>query len=549
MSYTITQAPTGGTQIIGPVAQNTQQADAANSFMTNWEKQNPTGYADDRSFMVADSKGYWDYQNRRKAAYDGYLAQQKPQTAPQNPAQPVQVQAAPNGNTGFTGAGMPIIQSAMSPGSVNQIAQAQTQGYAAVTNSGATPVGAQTMQATQQPAQTMQATQQQPQAQTMQAPAPTGTQGGIIQKQIGQNVGADGQITGVDTYNAAQLGDATKWNVTSEQTMQGQLGNILKDDSMLMQMARARAMEDMNARGLANSSLAIGAGQRAMAEVAMPIAQNDAGVHAQAAGYNADIENIFKQQNVGWQNQALAFGAEQSNLANRTNAQNRTNTNIAREQNETTRWTAQLDSDTRKGIAQLDSDTRRYIADQDVGVRRELGYLDADVRREGYASNERMNALDNDTQRYGIDTNAAVTREGYRWQDTWNSRDNDTRRYGIDVGAAVQREGYSVQRELGYLDANTRTNIANMSNATQVAVAQMGHEYQAQLQSSVNAQNMFNNMSAQIAAIDRDPNLSVDGKRNAIQRQMSITRDALGVMGDVANVPNLGYYYGGGYVS
>lgn len=517
MAYSVSQAPTGGTQVNQYAGRNT---DAANQFMQNWDAQNPTGYSTNRDFMVADSGAYWAHQARRQSAYDDWL---KTQSQPQQ-------QTATN-----TGAAMPIIQSAMTtPGSVNQISQAQTQGYPINTQQVAQPI--------------ISATSAQPQ--TMAAPGSTATRpastGGIINQQLGNVVDANGQITGVQAYNAAQLGDPTQRRVTSDQTMQGQLGGILAEDGTLMQMAEARALEQMNERGLANSSLAIGAGQRAVAEVAMPIAQNDAGVYERADTYNVDAKNQFAIKNTDYQNRALEFGAAESNAAGRTNAQNLTQTNISREQNQTqlqigrerndtTRWTAQLDADTRMDLGRMDSDTRRYIADQDVGVRRELGYLDASVRREDIGMRRELGMADVDVRRELGHLDADVRREGYATQ----------RELGY-LDASVRREGFSTQRELGYLDANTRTNIANMSNATQIAVSEMGYQYQQVLQANELASRQFQQMSQNIASIDMS-NLDVQSKQYAIDRQMMQTRDILNITGDISNIPNLGYYYAGGY--
>lgn len=498
----VSQAPAGGTQTNQYASQTQQQANAANAFMNQWEKDNPPAIENQRDYMMNDNAGYNDYQSRRAAAYSAWAASQPQQQ---------------------TGAGMGIIasqqqpqQATLSPGGVNTVSQHQTQGYPPTNGNtgiisaaqGGSPVPAgqsanpsvQTMQASAQPA-----SGSQPPAAT--APANSGSSGGIISQNIGNMTNADGQITGVQGYDAAQLGDPTKWDITSEQTMQGQLQGLMAHDNPLMQMARARSLEQMNDRGLGNSSLAVGAGEAAAYNAMMPIAQNDSNTYAKAAGYNADESNQFAVQNAGFKNDALKFGADAANVASRTNASNQTSVNIGREQNasqekiatghdNTTRWTAQLDANTRMDLGKMDSDTRRYIADQDVGVRRELGYLDADVRREGYQ---------------------------------------------------VQREGFDVQRELGYLDANTRTNIANMDNSTQLSIAQMGNEYKSQLQSQAASSDIFRNMSAQIAAIDQS-GLDTQSKKNAIERQMMLSRDALNVMGDVGNVDNLAYYYNGGYV-
>lgn len=494
MVYAVSQAPAGGTKTGAYGAANTQQSSAANAFMADWESKNPTGYDSDRAFMDADSNGYYDYQNRRRQAYEEW-----------NKTQPQQ------------GGNMPIIQSAMqqpgylpngvptlSPGGANAVSQAQTQGYGNPVPSGQ----AQTTQA---------APGQAPSGQVAQPSQPR--QGSATQTNIGDNVNSEGIINKVATYNAAQVGDPTKWNVDKSQTMQGQLQQITAQDSPLMAQAKARAIEQMNERGLANSSMALTAAESALYDAAMPIAQNDAQTFAKAAGYNADMSNKFTLQNTDWQNQALMFGAEQSNLASRQNAQNINTTLNSRERNETTKWAAQLDADTRTKLGVMDADVRRYVADQDVGVRRELGYLDATVKREGFSSQERMNA-----------------------------NDNDTRRYGYDVNAAVQRENIAKDRELGYLDANTRTNIAQMDSNTKLAVTQMGKEYDLLLQSSINSQNLYSNMARTISEIDRS-SLDPQSKAYAIDRQMMVTRDALNTDGAVSGIPNLGMWFQGGYVA
>jgi hypothetical protein len=521
----ISQAPAGGTKTNQSAPKSQQQADATNAFMNDWESKNPTGYSSASEFMDNDPNGFDAYQAARKSAYDSFAASQpqagagmgiiSSQTQPQ--VQTMQAQAQPQTQA-----------TQLSPGGVNTVSQHQTQGYPASTpQTAATPSGI------------VAAAQGTPQVQTMAAPggAPTNSGpngGGIISNNISGNVDQNGQIVNTQGYNAAQTGPAKNWDVTSEQTMQGQLQNYMAHDNPLMQMARARAIEQMNSRGLANSSMALGASEAAAYDTALPIVQNDANVYANAAKSNTDTANQFTLQNTGFQNQALQFNAGEANTAGRTNASNLTNTNIGaaqnasqekiaaghdtttltagREQNasqekiaqgnqDTTRWTAQLNSDTNLKLGQLDADTRTYIADQDVGVRRELGYLDA-----------------------------------------------NTQKYVADQNASVARSAQDVQRELGYLDANTRTNIANMSNATQLQVADLSNQYQQQISASNSMQQFMQNSTAQIAAIDRDPNLSVEGKANAIQRQIAQTRDTLNMMGQISNIPNLGQYYSGNYV-
>jgi hypothetical protein len=86
--------------------------------------------------------------------------------------------------------------------------------------------------------------------------------------------------------------------VQENETVQGQLGNILSEDNKLMQTARNRAMQTANSRGLLNSSMAAQAGEQAVIDTAMPIAGADAAAYRQAA-----------MKNVASQNEAGLFGA------------------------------------------------------------------------------------------------------------------------------------------------------------------------------------------------------------------------------------------------
>jgi hypothetical protein len=100
----------------------------------------------------------------------------------------------------------------------------------------------------------------------------------------------DSGVFGVQTATAGtpapttptmlNLGDLDRRTVDAgKETVAGQLDSILKQDSPLMESARARAKQEANSRGLLNSTMAATAGEKAMIDSAMPIAQADAGTH------------------------------------------------------------------------------------------------------------------------------------------------------------------------------------------------------------------------------------------------------------------------------
>jgi hypothetical protein len=124
------------------------------------------------------------------------------------------------------------------------------------------------------------------------------------------------------TYKPATLANPTQWKVDNNQTVQGQIGGIIKKDSPLMQLAKTEGLQQSNARGLLNSSMAVGAAQDSVYRAATPIATQDADTYARAAGYNADTANQFARTNADIENQARSFGAQSINRANEFNATN-----------------------------------------------------------------------------------------------------------------------------------------------------------------------------------------------------------------------------------
>ena len=82
--------------------------------------------------------------------------------------------------------------------------------------------------------------------------------------------------------------------VDPNMTVQGQIKDILDPNSPLMKQAETQALQEMNERGLVNSSMAVGAAQDAMIQNALPIAQQDASTMFTAEVQNANTINQFQ---------------------------------------------------------------------------------------------------------------------------------------------------------------------------------------------------------------------------------------------------------------
>jgi len=82
-------------------------------------------------------------------------------------------------------------------------------------------------------------------------------------------------------------------NLSTSQTVQGQMSNLMQNDNPLMQRATTRASQAANKRGLLNSSMGVQAGQEAALTAALPIAQQDAKAYQTQALANQNAMNTF----------------------------------------------------------------------------------------------------------------------------------------------------------------------------------------------------------------------------------------------------------------
>ena len=122
--------------------------------------------------------------------------------------------------------------------------------------------------------------------------------------------------------------EITARDITAKETVSGQLNDLLSQDSKYMQSAKANAMEKANSRGLINSSMAVGAGQKAAIDSALPIATSDANINANAGqeaqqaghqvqltGYQGDINAALQtQQSAEQRKNAATQGLIQSSI-------------------------------------------------------------------------------------------------------------------------------------------------------------------------------------------------------------------------------------------
>jgi hypothetical protein len=207
----------------------------------------------------------------------------------------------------------------------------------------------------------------------------------------------------VNNYTANQA-TGTNWNVDRNQTVQGQVNDIIAADSPLMQQARAQSLAQMNRRGLINSSMAVGAGQEAVIKNATPIATSDAATYAAAGKFGADTANNMATYNTTAQNEAAKFRATAANAAlvnnqialndaAKSNATVQTNTALtnAAATNEASRFGATAANmsatDFAKNVnanvaALMDESLKTTLANADAATKVTLQNIDAQTRKD-----------------------------------------------------------------------------------------------------------------------------------------------------------------------
>lgn len=118
---------------------------------------------------------------------------------------------------------------------------------------------------------------------------------------------------GAAAYTPTKLGTPTQLNVGPQQTVQGQLTQIMNPNNPIIMQARTAGLEQANQSGLLDSSMAIGAAQNAAYSAAIPIAEQDAGTYNTDAATNAAAANAFDVNNQNAINAAGQFNAGAAN--------------------------------------------------------------------------------------------------------------------------------------------------------------------------------------------------------------------------------------------
>lgn len=177
--------------------------------------------------------------------------------------------------------------------------------------------------------------------------------------------------------NAVNNGQFSEWNVTPAQTVRQQASEIIAADGSLMQQARGRAIQQMNERGLINSSMGIQAAQDAVMERALQIAAPDAATNAQAAQFNANQGNAWNLAQSEMAQRGQQFAAELDQRGQQFYAELAQRDQQFAAESEYKRWSLMQNFENQKQLQEIESKYSEQL-NSDANFQKQYSmYLDA----------------------------------------------------------------------------------------------------------------------------------------------------------------------------
>ena len=316
-------------------------------------------------------------------------------------------------------------------------------------------------------------------------------------------------------YEADKAG-VSKWDVVNNQTVQGQIGGIIAANSPLLQQARANSLAQMNSRGLVNSSMALGEGEKAVFSAALPIATQDAATYANAAQLNANAANQLAQFNSGQVNQGLGFSA---NAANQAGSENLAASNQA---------------------LGFTSTAANQAAAQNQAAKNQAMQANAAAASQASLANA---AAFNQAAQFtaGATNQAALTNAAAQNQAAQFSAAGQTdvsKQYATALNSTVQNMmDQSMKYALSNADAQTKIELQNIDASTREALARTEATYKNQMQASASSIELFQQVTKNISDIMasdlsskvEDGVAGTDGiKVSPMQAAVNIQKDNLG---------------------
>lgn len=325
--------------------------------------------------------------------------------------------------------------------------------------------------------------------------------------------------SGAPQATAAQIGATEKWNNTADQTVAGQINTITAQDSPMMQQARTTSQQNMNKRGLLNTSIADTAAQSAVLGAAMPIAQADAAQASKVAGYNADTSNQANTFNV---QQANAMASQNLNASAASSAadkaQQYAKENMGLQQQYTQ---ANMGLQQQQNLETIGTNQANTQANMQLQQQQNLQTLGAQFGFDvGRMDAQAKNTLAQMTAQQQNDIAKLATQQGYNLETLGAQQVNELARL------AAQIQG---QKDVAAQQATAAEKVASIEA-----------QYKDLTQGSASATTIVNKLQDAINAINLDTKMTPDAKTAAIQDARTNASEALNIIGALAGDVALG---------
>ena len=269
-------------------------------------------------------------------------------------------------------------------------------------------------------------------------------------------------------------------------TVEGRLNSIIDKNSALQQSAATRANEQMASRGLVNSSMAVGAGQKAVIDSALPIATSDAAAMQGVKSSNAQAANA-----------ASALGA--------TGAQ-------------------QQQAITRQGEVQ--AGLQESQGKIQAGLQEGQGIIQSRLQQE---RGEIETALQTADAASKVDLQARAAVIDKELQELKGAQEST-------LSAQNAAQAQAAAKLAGEIELSNQTELKKLDGELDIKLETLKGNYQALITSTQSAANMYAQTSSSISAILAAPKLSMSSKQQIISQEIDLLQNGLQTIGNANNV-------------
>lgn len=379
-------------------------------------------------------------------------------------------------------------------------------------------------------------------------------------------------LKSVSGYNPEQV------KMEAPDTVESRVAGLIKDDSPLMQLARTKANQSSNQKGLLNSSMAVGAAQKGVMETATPIATSDAMTSKEFKLSNQNAANTAGQFNAGEINKGRSqvYQSNQDNF--RLSEQGRIDlqkiaANIegdSRLINEKGEIDLRLQGDSFNRQTQLQAakgEIDKQLIGADAEAKKGLNAQMAEIDKELESlKNTHLKQLTDQKAAIDLALQSAAAQDAQVLEKIRGKIDKEIAEISARTSLSTARISASAQIEAaklniagdlekiktqGFIDSVLQDSrfkndvvIQGMANDTQKETARINGEYDVLINSDDNAGNLTGAHNQNITAILLDPNMNPQQKQDAITKTTEIYKASLGVVSLTSGVNYLDAFEG-----